>query len=46
MTRLNNWIESYATKALSIAEDDKSELKEYFDNKTQTDIYKILNVSI
>ena len=22
------------------------ELKEYFDNKTQTDIYKILNVSI
>ena len=46
MTRLNNWIESEATKALSIVEDDKSELEEYFDNKTQTDIYKILNVSI
>lgn len=46
MTRLNNWIESDATKALSIVEDDKYELEEYFDNKTQTDIYKILNVSI
>ena len=46
MTRLNNWIESDATKALPIVEDDKSELEEYFDNKTQTDIYKILNVSI
>ena len=46
MTRLNNWIESDAIKALSIVEDDKSELEEYFDNKTQTDIYKILNVSI
>lgn len=46
MTRLYNWIESDATKALPIVEDDKSELEEYFDNKTQTDIYKILNVSI
>lgn len=46
MTRLNNWIESEATKVLSIVEDDKSELEEYFDNKTQSDIYKILNVSI
>lgn len=46
MTRLNNWIESDATKALSIVEDDKSELEEYFDNKTQSDTYKILNVSI
>ena len=46
MTRLNNWIESDATKALSIVVDDKSELKEYFDNKTQSDIYKILKVNI
>lgn len=46
MTRLNNWIESDATKALPIVEDDKSELEEYFDNKTQSNIYKILNVSI